>query len=230
VIQLDKGDKPSQVVIGQPGMWQMTQAMAGDTPLLALMPRFKDLHTNLMIAATSADGNARIYYVNLVSDESNYIPKVGFYYPGDIKQAWTVEADKAHAEAKVVADAKAKADNETIAAMPSLSASNLHFNWTMSCGVHTAWFGGENSCDSIKPTRVFDDGKHTYLAMPASLADTTGLPTIMANNTAGKPALINYRFKEGYYIVDGVPAQINLIAGNGDGSNQKVVEITHQGE
>jgi len=84
VVQLGKGDKPSQVVLGQPGMWQMTQAMAGDTPLLALSPRFKGLHTNLMITATSATGEPRVYYVNLVSDDAKYVPKVGFYFPDAI--------------------------------------------------------------------------------------------------------------------------------------------------
>lgn len=233
VIQLGKGDKPSQVVLGQPGMWQMTQAMAGDTPLLALSPRFKGLHTNLMITATAASGESRVYYVNLVSDNDRYVPKVGFYFPNAISTAWKEQAQAAQQQAsaqqaKAQAAARRAAD-QTVAALPSLTASNLDFNWAMTCkGKDSGWFSRAPSCDSIKPTRVFDDGVHTYIQMPADLSNTTGLPTIMASNTAGQPAVLNFRFKDGYYVVDGVPGKILLVAGNGDGSDQKLVEITHE--
>jgi type IV secretion system protein VirB9 len=228
VIQLGKGDKPTQVVLGQPGMWQMTQAMAGDTPLLALAPRFKDLHTNLMISATAANGEPRVYYINLVSDEAKYIPKVGFYYPGDISAAWTAQAQEVAKKQAAVEAAAKRAEDQTVAALPSLTASNLDFSWHIHCDSHShSWFSRAPDCGPIKPTRVFSDGQHTYIAMPPGLSDTTGLPTLMASNTAGQPAIINYRFKNGYYVVDGVPERINLVAGNGDGSKQRVVTITH---
>jgi type IV secretion system protein VirB9 len=233
VIQLGKGDKPSQVVLGQPGMWQMTQAMAGDTPLLALSPRFKGLHTNLMITATAASGEPRVYYVNLVSDNDKYVPKVGFYFPSAISTAWKEQAQAAETAAQekaTQAQAAAKrAADQTVAALPALSAASLDFRWNTECRSHGGgFFSPAPSCDSIKPTRVFDDGVHTYIQMPAGLSNTTGLPTIMAHNTAGQPAVLNFRFKDGYFVVDGVPQKILLVAGNGDGSDQKVVEITHE--
>lgn len=232
VIQLGRGDKPSQVVLGQPGMWNMTQAMAGNTPLLALSPRFKGLHTNLMITATAASGEPRVYYINLVSDNDKYVPKVGFYFPGDISTAWKEQAQAAEkaaqaARAKEQAEKK-RAEDQTVAALPSLNVSNLDFRWTETCeSKGGGWFSRAPSCDSIKPVRVFDDGVHTYIEMPRGLSNTTGLPTIMASNVAGQPAVLNFRFKGGYYIVDGVPAKILLVAGNGDGSDQKIVEIVH---
>lgn len=228
VIQLGKGDKPSQVVLGQPGMWQLTQAMAGDTPLLALSPRFKGLHTNLMVTATSATGKPRVYYVNLVSDNDNYVPKVGFYFPDAISTAWKEQAQMA-ARAQQIAQSKAKsAAHQTVAALPALSVAAMDFDWTETCASHSShWFSRAPSCDDIKPIRVFDDGVHTYLQMPAGLSNTVGLPTIMASNTAGQPAILNFRFKGGYYVVDGVPSKLLLVAGNGDGANQKIVEITH---
>jgi type IV secretion system protein VirB9 len=233
VVQLGKGDKPSQVVLGQPGMWQMTQAMAGDTPLLALSPRFKDLHTNLMITATSATGEPRVYYVNLVSDNAKYVPKVGFYFPEAISTAWKQQAQAqqmAQAAAKAQADAAARrVADQTVATLPSLNVANLDFRWKSACASKdSSWFSSAPSCEGIKPTRVFDDGVHTYVQMPASLSDTTGLPTIMASNTAGQPAVLNFRFKGGYYVIDGVPAKILLVAGNGNGSEQKIVELTHE--
>lgn len=227
VIQLGRGDKPSQVVIGQPGMWQVTQAMAGDVPMLAVMPRFKGLHTNLLITATSASGEPREYYINLVSHEADYIAKVGFYFPGEIEQQWTMQAAQAKARADEQAQAKARVENETVAVLPSTAVSKLHFNWTSRCaGGPRMWFS--DSCSDIEPNRVFDDGAHLYISVPPRLADTSGLPTLVSVNSAGQPAIINFRFKDNYYIVDGVPNQVNLIAGTG--KDAKTVEIVRDGE
>lgn len=228
VIQLAAGDKPAQVVLGEPGMWNMTQAMAGNTPLLALSPRFKGLHTNLMITATAKDGSARVYYINLVSDNTDYVPKIGFYFPGQIMQKWVDQEHRAGVQAQRAKARAAHAQEQTVAALPSLNADALDFGWKISCQSKShSWFSSAPACGPIEPTRVFDDGIHTYIAMPADLANTVGLPTLMSTNTIGQPAIINYRFKDGYYIVDGVPASINLIAGNGTGSKQDIVHIKH---
>lgn len=210
IIQLAPGDKPGQVVLGQPGEWRITQAMAGNVPILAISPRFAGLHTNLMITATSAGGRPRIYYVNLVSDKSRYVPRVGWYFPGQIEQQWTQSA--------------AEVSQSTVATLPGLNADDLNFRWRISCG-GGGWFSS-SQCSSIKPTRVFDDGVHTYIQMPRRAASHSGLPTVLATNTAGQPAVINFRVKDGYYILDGVPHQIKLIAGVG--SSGRVVVITHE--
>jgi len=210
VIQLAPGDKPGQVVLGQPGEWRITQAMAGNVPILAVSPRFAGLHTNLMITATSADGKPRVYYVNLVSDKAKYVPRVGWYFPGQIEEQWTASRNETA--------------NSTVASLPGLNASDLDFNWKIRCG-GGGWFSSSN-CSSIRPARVFDDGVHTYIQMTGNAANTSGLPTVLATNTAGKPAVINYRVKDGYYILDGVPQQIKLIAGVG--SSGRVTVITHE--
>ena len=210
IIQLAPGDKPGQVVLGQPGEWRVTQAMAGNVPILAVSPRFAGLHTNLMITATSAGGQPRVYYVNLVSDKSKYVPRVGWYFPSQIEQQWTA--------------GQTEAADSTVASLPGLNASDLDFSWKIRCG-GGGWFSSSD-CSSIKPARVFDDGVHTYIQMRGNAANTSGLPTVLADNTAGKPAVINYRVKDGYYILDGVPSQIKLIAGVG--SSGRVVVITHK--
>ncbi|HET9147018.1 MAG TPA: TrbG/VirB9 family P-type conjugative transfer protein [Acetobacteraceae bacterium] len=210
VIELAPGDKPSQVVVGEPGEWRITQAMAGNRPILAVSPRFAGLHTNLMITAVSAGGESRVYYLNLVSDNANYVPKVGFYFPSQMQTAWN--------------QAATDAADSTVATLPGLTAKDLDFNWKIRCG-GGGWFS-DSDCRAIKPTRVFDDGTHTYIQVPGNLANTSGLPTVLATNSAGQPALINFRVKNGYYVLDGVPAQIKLIAGVG--SHGRVAVLTRE--
>ncbi|MHB8850098.1 MAG: TrbG/VirB9 family P-type conjugative transfer protein [Acidithiobacillus ferriphilus] len=217
IIELQAGCHPEQLDIGAPTEWILHQAMAGNTPILTISPRFAGLHTNLMITATSQSGKPLIYYVNLVSDHSKYTPKVGFYYPQDIQSTWHLQTANAQA-------AKAKADAETIATLPNINAADLDFRWKTHCA-GGGWFN-DSACGNIRPVRIFDDGTHTYIQMPIGQASRGGMPTIMAENSAGQPAIINWQYRDHYFIVDSVPHQILLLAGKG--SAGKVVKITHR--
>ncbi len=213
VIALGKGDKPGQVVIGAPGEWEVTQAMAGERPLIAVTPRFVGLHTNLMITATSAGGHARIYYVNLASDNNQYVPRVGFYYPERQETQW-----KLHTQA--TAAQKSAVEQQTVASMPTVNPTDLNYGWNIHCGAG-GWFSASD-CGGIRPTQVFSDNRQVFIKMKPHVADKT-LPTVISYNLDDQPAIINYRFKNGYYIVDGVPHEIDLVLGTG--SNAKVVTI-----
>jgi type IV secretion system protein VirB9 len=217
IIELQAGSHPEEVDLGAPSEWIMHEAAAGNKPIVVLQPRFSGLHTNLMITATSATGKAMIYYVNLVSDGSKYTPKVGFYYPQAIQSQWHLQAANSAAAAN-------KAQSETVASLPNLSASNLNFNWKVHCS-GGGWFSNSN-CRSIMPQRVFDDGTHTYIQFPANQGSRGGIPSILAENSAGKPAIINDQFRDNYYIIDSVPHKILLIAGKG--GSGKVVKITQE--
>lgn len=210
IIELAPGDKPSTVVIGAPGEWRTSQAEAGNTPILTVTPLFAGLHTNLTITATSADGQPRIYYMTLVSDSSVFVPKIGFYYPQDVQSAWQNQQNTTN--------------SETVAALPSLNASSMDFNWSIHCG-GGGWFSSSD-CASIKPTRVFDDGTHTYIQIPPGAAVGDGLPTIMAYNAAGQPAIVNFVMKDNYYVLANVPSEIKMLAGVG--SDAKIVIIKHE--
>jgi type IV secretion system protein VirB9 len=48
---------------------------------------------------------------------------------------------------------------------------------------------------------VANDGTHTYLKMPATL-HSTDAPALFVQSTTGENALVNYRVKGGYYVVD----------------------------
>ena len=216
IIELGKGDKPGQVVIGAPGEWRVTQAAAGSRPILAITPRFAKLHTNLMVTATSAQGHSRVYYVNLVSDNNQYVPRVGFYYPNQQETQWKMQT-------QATAQQKAQVAQQTVAAMPSVNPSSLDYNWSVHCGAG-GWFSSSD-CGDIKPLQVFSDNRQVFIKMRPNIVHQT-LPTVVSYNLGNQPAIINYRFKNGYYIVDGVPHEIDLVLGTG--SHAKVVTIKHK--
>lgn len=214
VIQFMPGSKPFNVALGSPGLWTYTQAMAGNVPEILIKPVYAGLHTNLVVTATGPQGQSLTYNLTLVSDKSRFVPMIGFYYPDEIMQQWHVAAQSAD-------DHAVRADRETVAVLPSLNVANLDFGWKVHCA-GGGWFSSSD-CGSIRPLRIFDDGVHTYIQMPEGLGSHGGLPSILARNVDGKPAIINWRYRDGYYIVDGVPDQIDLIAGVG--SDAKVVRI-----
>ncbi|MGC9217323.1 MAG: TrbG/VirB9 family P-type conjugative transfer protein, partial [Acidithiobacillus sp.] len=68
---------------------------------------------------------------------------------------------------------------------------------------------------------------HVYIQFKPDQGSVGGVPSILAENSAGQPAIINSQFRDGYYIVDSLPHKILLIAGKGE--RGKVVKITQEG-
>ena len=74
-----------------------------------------------------------------------------------------------------------------------------------------------------RPTWVANDGTHTYLKMPATL-HSTDAPALFVQSTNGENALVNYRVKGGYYVVDKLFERAVLTWGVG--SDQQTVTIS----
>ncbi|MDD3760638.1 MAG: TrbG/VirB9 family P-type conjugative transfer protein [Acidithiobacillus sp.] len=217
IIQLQPGCHPAMATGAPASEWSIHTVMAGDTPELTVMPKFEGLHTDLVIPATSASGKPMNYVIELTSDQRRYTPLLGFYYPGHDITTWNQQASEASA-------AKQKAADETVATLPSLTAADLNFNWKVRCS-GGGWFSNSD-CHSIMPERVFSDNGHVYIQFKPDQASHGGIPSILAENSAGQNAIINAQFRDGYYIVDSLPHKILLIAGKG--SSGKVVKITRE--
>lgn len=217
VIMLQPGCHPGMATGASGGSWVLHTVMVGDQPEVTVMPKFAWLHTDLVIPATSADGKPMNYVIEVTSDMRHYTPIIGFYYPDQDIRTWKHQAD-------ATAAAKRKANDETVAALPSLNAADLDFNWKVHCS-GGGWFSNSD-CGSIMPQRVFSDNGHVYIQFKPDQGSEGGVPSILGENSAGKPAIINSQFRDGYYIVDSVPDKILLIAGKGSGG--KVVKITRE--
>lgn len=217
IIQLQPGCHPAMATGAPASEWSIHAVMAGDQPEVTVMPKFEGLHTDLVIPATSADGKPMNYVIELTSDQRHYTPLLGFYYPGQDVTTWGQQAEAASA-------AKQKAASETVATLPSLTAADLDFDWKVRCS-GGGWFSSSD-CGGIEPQRVFSDNGHVYIQFRPDQATHGGIPSILAENSAGQNAIINAQFRDGYYIVDSLPHEILLIAGKG--SSSKVVKIVHE--
>ena len=217
VIVLRSGMTGPKAIGLSPAYWQVEALMAGQQPELAVTPRFAGLHANLVVTGTSPSGKAMNYVIEVTSDKTRYTPMIGFYYPDAIVRTWKQDAAAKAAFAQ-------KVSRQTVAVLPTIDAANLDFHWKIHCA-GGGWFS-DSDCRSIEPLRVFDDGKQTFIQFRPDQGSHGGIPSVLAENAAGQNAIVNTTFRDGYYIVDGVPHKILLLAGKG--SSGKVVRLTHE--
>lgn len=199
-IELEAGETITGVFPGDSARWKYEQGVSGEgeqkQPHLIFKPTDYDISTNVVIATTR-----RTYHVGLVSKQDSYVKQVKFWYPGDIQAYWT--------KINTAAAAKWQEQNQTqIAELPNISINKLDFNYSFTKPLFA-------SSPTWAPIRVFNDGAHVYIQMPASVSSTNA-PALFVINSDGQKALVNYRVRGGYYIVDQLFKQAVLVTGVGN--------------
>lgn len=99
------------------------------------------------------------------------------------------------------------------AVAPGVAVETLNFGYRID-GAGVNW----------RPVRVFDDGHQTFIEFPASLGDGEA-PPLFVTGADGRAALVNYRVKGHYYVVDRLFAAAELRLG---GKHQQIVRIVRE--
>jgi type IV secretion system protein VirB9 len=142
--------------------------------------------------------NRRTYYLGLVSKAKNdpgYVRRVKFYYPLDL-------VEQANGTFRARAMAARREPDATITR--GLAPERLSFGYEIVGGQGLAW----------RPVRAFDDGQHVYIQMPATV-EASEAPALLVQSRGGESALVNYRVRLPYYIVDRLFDAAVLIVGVG---------------
>lgn len=238
-IALEVGENVQDVMIGDT-RWKVQPSISGKTPKhqvhAIVKPSDVGLVTSLMIST-----DRRVYNVTLKSSGENYMPQVSFTYPGsETSNAWSSFIDEqqakmeetmfiktASAQAKEQAareqaerDEQRKAELERMEAMkkaepPRLGVDIDNLNFDYKIDGRSNW----------KPTRVFDDGIHTYVDLPnAALSDD--VPVLVVSPHGGGNEIVNYRLKNNRYVIDGLTSRILLL--RDVGRKQQRIVITRK--
>jgi P-type conjugative transfer protein TrbG len=198
-VELDTGEEIQNVSIGDTSRWLVHPAFSGAretlTPHVMVKPAEYAIATNAIVTT-----NRRTYYLGLVSKakgDPGYVRRVKFYYPQDL-----VEQANGTFRAKA---ALARRDSDpTVAQGPRLAPDRLSFGYEILGGEGLAW----------RPLRAFDDGQHVYIQMPATL-QASEAPALLVQSRGGDAALVNYRVRLPYYVVDRLFDTAVLIVGVG---------------
>lgn len=132
--------------------------------------------------------NIRTYMIELSSTKSFYMPSVTWDYQTPLKGLKKLK--------------KAKPPQPTTIA--NVAPEKLNFGYSMR---------RKDQKKSWSPIQIFDDGQKTYIVFEDEMRhrDT---PVIYAKTDSGELALVNFRVKMPYYIVDGLMDEIILKRGH----------------
>jgi type IV secretion system protein TrbG len=199
-IELETGEEILNVSLGDTGRWLVSPAFSGDretlTPHVLVKPTDYGIATNAVITTTR-----RTYYLALVSsgktEATPHVRRVKFYYPQDLVQ-------QANASFRAKAAQQKQEQERTVARVSRVALDALHFGYQVD-GDAVPW----------KPVRVFDDGTHVYIQMPEAMR-VTEAPALFVHTRAGDVALVNYRLRQQYYVVDKLFDSAVLLLGVGD--------------
>jgi len=202
-IELESGEEILGIALGDTTRWDVKPIYSGTpknlTPHLIIKPKEFNISTNLIISTSR-----RTYHLGLLSKEDSYVRRVKFYYPHDLINFQANTEKLLHQK-----------QSQEIASLPSLTASNLNFSYSITGSRRLPW----------RPTRTFDDGTHTYIQMPSTM-NSHEAPALLIKQSNNTGQLVNYRVKNNFYVVDRLFDEAILITGVG--RSQDVVTIKRE--
>jgi P-type conjugative transfer protein TrbG len=215
-VQLQPGETVTDLAIGDSERWMATPASSGDPrnpiPHIALKPQAAGIETNLTIYTTR-----HIYHLVLRSRD-RAMQEVEFYYPDDLlaqlREADAATAKATQAAAQTTAIDPAGGTDGNIVKVADADPTQFNFAYAID-GPNVPW----------RPQRVFDDGTHVYLEMPASMKSSDAPALLVA--AGGGTQMVNYRVRGSYFVVDRLFAKGVLLAGVG--REQDRVTIAYAG-
>jgi type IV secretion system protein VirB9 len=198
-IILRPGEKLLAKAAGDTVRWVLGETAEGtgasQQVVVLLKPVRGGLRTNIVLTT-----DQRAYLIEATSrDGGAYTSAVSWNYPQEQMQA--LAAGQAAERASVVAQ-------------PAAPIDQLHFGYKIAPlhGKAPRW----------QPIRVFDDGTRTYIQFPVNMA-ATDAPPLFLIGPHDTVALVNYRYINGYYVVDRLIETAELRIGE---TPQVIVRIT----
>ena len=206
-IQLEPGETVMNLALGDSERWISSKMESGPPESrishVIVKPTDYDITTNLIITT-----DRRVYYLCLVStmeEKGGYFRSVRFYYPQEMVQRWS---DAAAAAQEVALRER----DRIVARLPLVDPEGLHFGYRIA-GDRVPW----------RPIQAFDDGTRVFIQMPESMRSTEA-PALFVLTDEDEQALVNYRVRGSYYVVDRLFSKAVLVVGVG--GKQKRVTVT----
>jgi type IV secretion system protein VirB9 len=184
-VELQPGETVDDVMVGDTVRWKIAPATSGSadgqTVHLIVKPAEPDLETSMVVTTSR-----RTYHIELKSDATQFMPRVGFDYPEDV-------------------DAKLAALGQQIQAsvVPGAGVPADELDFKFSADGNAPW----------SPTRIYTDGVKTYIQFPAALTGQDA-PVLFVID-GGQNRIVNYRMEGTMMVVDYRIDKAILISGVG---------------
>ena len=203
-IELEAGEGVLNVALGDSERWIASKMESGSEDArrthIVVKPTEFDLSTNLVITT-----DRRVYHLGLISsleETGGYFRSVRFYYPQDTVERWSDAAAAAH-------EGASREREREVAHLPLVSPEGLNFGYRID-GDRVPW----------RPVQAFDDGTRVFIQMPDAMSATEA-PALFVLTGDKDQALVNYRLRGRYFVVDKLFAEAALVLGVG-GKQERV--------
>jgi len=184
-VRFHPGEKVTFVGGGDTSKWMIdtanTDSPEGSIAHLYIKPVSGNATTNLIINTTKHS------YQILVNASNWYNPIVNWTYSSEEQLAGKIAKEK---------DSAFFVSNDMNVTKPE----NLNYNYKIENDKKLKW----------APTMVFDDGAKTYIKLSDALRTGNSPVLYIKEKNSKKLALVNYRIKDNYYIVDRLFDQAEL--------------------
>ncbi|WP_375791404.1 P-type conjugative transfer protein TrbG [Bradyrhizobium sp. vgs-9] len=191
-IELEAGEVVRDVLVGDTVRWKVepatSGAVGGQAIHLIVKPAEPGLVTSMVVTTSR-----RTYHIQLKSNATQYMARVGFEYPEDVGSR--------------LADVNARMGADTIPGA-GVPAEQLSFSYSVSGSA------------SWRPTRVYSDGVKTYIQFPSSLSGQDA--PVLFVVSGGQNRIVNYRLKGDMMVVDYQIDTAILVSGVGFWNQDKV--------
>ena len=202
-IALEPGEELISVSAGDTSRWMVgdTRSGAGANVQAHILvkPLQADISTNLVVLTSK-----RTYYMELHARESGYMAGVSWSYSEGLRPSSEFGLRQMGTKPMPQLRGISGSAYETV---PDIEA--LNFSYKIK-GDHPDW----------RPVRAFDDGRKVYIQFPVTIGRSEAPPLFV--KSGGETALVNYRVKGRYYVVDRLFDEAELRLGEKD---QQVVRI-----
>lgn len=190
-IRFAEDESIENVAIGDLQAWQVTPNRRAN--LLFVKPLAQRATTNMTVVT-----DRRTYLFDLVANPGTRSPLyvLSFSYP-----------DEPEAEESEAAEALASSTVETTASPLERAAANDDLAVIDPASLNFAWEA--RGAAALLPAQVYDNGAVTFLAW----APGATLPAILIRDTTGAEGPVNFAVREDVIVIDGVPQEIILRAG-----------------
>ena len=194
-VALEPGEKLISVSAGDTVRWVVGDTTSGEGGRAQVHILVKPIAPDLQTNLVIAT-DKRTYHLELHSTDKTYMASVSWTYPYSDLLALKKRNTEATRRAGLTIDRDLKLDR-------------LKFRYRIKG--EAPW----------KPVRAFDDGKKVYIQFPSGLRQGEAPPLFVIGDS-GEPALVNYRVRGTYYVVDRLFAAAELRLGS---DPQRIVRI-----
>ncbi len=206
VVQLEQGENINNIELGDSAHWAVHTALMGTSNRgsyqIAIKPLEENISTDMVITTSK-----RTYNFGLVSQNGKSTQVVNFYYPQETLQNALNNTQQFKSDTQ-------NTEESVVSSMPLIAMDHLNFDYQLR-GDRASW----------TPSRIFDDGDKTFIQMPP-VAERGDLPVLYILRD-GKMQLTNYRYRQPYYIVDGLFRTAYLISGKGHSQIKVIIQNRH---